>query len=315
MRIALLDDYQRVAMKMADWGMLDAEVVPFHEHIADPDDLVRTLQPYDVVMLVRERTKFPRAVIERLPNLKLIVTAAMWNVAIDIEAATELGIQVSGTGDWGHATAELAIGLMIALARHIPAENRAVREGRWQTTLGFGLYGKTLGLLGVGSLGGRVAALGRAFGMTLIGWSQNLTADAAAAHGVRLVPKEQLLAEADIVSIHLRLSDRTRGLLGHRELSLMKPSAILINTSRGPIIDEAALMEHLREKRISGAGIDVYDKEPIPADHPLLALDNVIALPHLGYVVEQNYSIIYRDALQDIMAFARGEVLRPLNAV
>jgi phosphoglycerate dehydrogenase-like enzyme len=315
MRVALLDDYQRVAMKMADWGSLDADVVSFPEHIPDPDDLVERLQSYDVVMLVRERTKFPRAVIERLPNLKLIVTAAMWNVAIDIEAATEHGIQVSGTGDWGHATAELAVGLMIALARHIPAENRAIREGRWQTTLGFGLYGKTLGLLGVGSLGGRVAALGRAFGMIPIGWSQNLTAEAAAAHGVRRVPKEQLLAEADIVSIHLRLSDRTRGLLGRGELSLMKPSALLINTSRGPIIEETALIEHLREKRIAGAGIDVYDHEPVRADHPLLALDNVIALPHLGYVVEQNYSIVYGDALQDIAAFSRGEVLRPLNTI
>lgn len=316
MRVALLDDYQGVALQMADWASFpSAEVTTFREHIADEAELVRRLQPFDVVMLVRERTKFPRRVIEALPNLKLIVTAAMWNVAIDIDAATERGIQVVGTGDWSHATAELAVGLMIALARNIVIEDRAIRGGKWQTTLGFGLHDKTLGLLGVGSLGGRVAQLGTALGMKLIGWSQNLTNAAAAEHGVTRVEKDQLLAQADIVSVHLRLSDRTRGLIGARELGLMKHSALLINTSRGPIVDEAALVQALRDKRIAGAGVDVYDFEPVGKDHPLLGLENVVVLPHLGYVVEQNYQVIYGDALEDIREFARGNVLRPLNQV
>jgi phosphoglycerate dehydrogenase-like enzyme len=316
MRVALLDDYQGVALAMADWSSLaGAEVSTIREHVADESELIRRLQPFDAVMLVRERTKFPRRVIEALPNLKLIVTAAMWNVAIDLDAATDRGIQVTGTGDWGHATAELAIGLMIALSRHIVTEDRAIREGRWQTKLGSGLHGKTLGLLGVGLLGGRVARLGAALGMNLLGWSQNLTNEAAAEHGVVRVEKDDLLRRSDVVSIHLRLSDRTRGLVGRRELELMKPSALLINTSRGPIVDEGSLVAHLRDRRIAGAGIDVYDREPIAPDHPLLALDNVIVLPHVGYVVEQNYRLIYGDALADIRAFMRGEVLRPLNAI
>jgi phosphoglycerate dehydrogenase-like enzyme len=316
MRLALLDDYQGVALQMADWHTLaGVEVVPIGEHIADPAELVRRLQPFEAVMLMRERTKFPRAVIEALPNLRLIVTAAMWNVAIDVEAATDRGIQVAGTGDWGFATAELAVGLMIALSRHMVREDRALRQGRWQTTLGSGLHGKTLGLLGVGQLGGRVARLGTALGMTCIGWSQNLTAEAAAGHGVTRVDKDELLRRADIVSIHLRLSERTRGLIGARELGLMQPSALLINTSRGPIVEQAALVAHLQQGRIAGAGIDVYDEEPVAPDHPLLALDNVVVLPHLGYVVEQNYRLIYGDALEDVRAFMRGEVLRPLNTL
>lgn len=316
MRLALLDDYQGVALHMADWASVpQVKVTAFGTHIGDEAELIRQLQPFEAVMLVRERTKFPRRVIEALPNLKLIVTAAMWNVAIDIDAATDRGVQVVGTGDWGFATAELAIGLMIALSRHIVTEDRALRRGKWQTTLGVGLHGKTLGLLGVGQLGGRVARLGTALGMNLVGWSQNLTTEAAAEHGVARVDKDDLLREADVVSIHLRLSDRTRGLVGARELGLMKPTALLINTSRGPIVDEAALVASLRERRIAGAGIDVYDQEPVRPDHPLLALDNVIALPHLGYVVEQNYRLIYGDALEDIRAYLAGRVLRPLNTL
>ncbi|MFC7398371.1 D-2-hydroxyacid dehydrogenase family protein [Chelatococcus sp. GCM10030263] len=317
MRVALLDDYQNVALKMADWQRLQgrAEVDAIHEHIADIDRLAERLKPFAAVMMVRERTKFPRALFERLPNLRLLVTAAMWNVAIDLDAATAHKVQVCGTRDWSFATAELALGMMIALARHIPAEDRAMREGRWQTTLGTGLHGKTLGLLGLGSLGSQMARFGEVLGMKVLAWSQNLTAESAAEHGAVLVPKNELLAQADVVSIHLKLSERTRGLLGREELALMKPTAMLINTSRGPIIDEAALLAHLREGRIAGAALDVYDQEPLPADHPLRGFDNVIVLPHIGYVVEQNYRLVYGDTLEDIEAFLDGRVIRPLNTL
>jgi phosphoglycerate dehydrogenase-like enzyme len=317
MRVALLDDYQNVALSMADWGRLAprVEVHAIHEHIADLDQLAERLRPYDAVMMVRERTQFPRALFERLPNLRLLVTAAMWNVAIDMEAATDHGVQVCGTGDWSHATAELALGLMIALARHIPAEDRALHEGRWQTTLGVGLHGKTLGLLGLGSLGGQMARFGAALNMKVLAWSQNLTPEAAAAHNAALVPKHELLARSDVVSIHLKLSDRTRGLLGREELALMRPTAFLVNTSRGPIVEEAALIEHLQARRIAGAALDVFDREPLRADHPFCGLDNVILLPHLGYVVEQNYRLVYSDTLEDIEAFLDGRLVRPLNTV
>lgn len=317
MRVALLDDFQNVAMKMADWSRLGprAQVDAIHEHVAEPDQLVELLKPYHAVMMVRERTRLPRAVIERLPNLRLIVTAAMWNVAIDMEAATDHGVQVCGTGDWPHAAAELALGMMIALARHIPAEDRALREGRWQTTLGTGLHGKTLGIVGLGSLGGQMARFGAVLGMKVLAWSQNLTAEQAAAEGATLVTKAELLAQSDVVSIHLKLSDRTRNLIGAEELALMKPTALLVNTARGPIVDEAALIGHLRARRIGGAALDVFDQEPLPLDHPLRGLDNVILLPHVGYVVEQNYRLVYSDVLEDIEAFLDGRVLRPLNEV
>lgn len=316
-RVALLDDYQDVALKMADWNRLGerAQVDAIHEHIPDLDRLAARLQPYNAAMMVRERTKFPRALFEKLPNLKLLATAAMWNVAIDLDAATEHGVQVCGTGDWSFAAAELALGMMLSLARHIPREDRAMREGRWQTTLGVGLHGKTLGLLGLGSLGGQMARFGKMLGMDVLAWSQNLTAEAAAAGGARLVSKDELMARADVVSIHLKLSDRTRGLVGRRELGLMKPTAYIVNTSRGPIVDEAALLEHLRERRIAGAALDVYGVEPLPVDDPLRRLDNTVLLPHLGYVVEQNYRLIYSDTLEDIEAFLDGRILRPLNTL
>jgi phosphoglycerate dehydrogenase-like enzyme len=315
MKVALLDDYQHVAMKMADWNRLKgrAEIVPFHEHIPDQDELVRRLQPFDAVMLVRERTKLPRSVIERLSNLKLIITAAHWNVAIDLDAATDHNVQVCGTLDWGFATAELALGLMIALARNITIENRAMREGRWQTTLGSGLHGKTLGIVGLGLLGSQMARFGQALGMEVLAWSQNLTHETAAKAGAKLVSKRDLLAQSDYVTIHLKLSDRTRGVIGRDDLATMKPTAYIINTSRGPIIDEAALLDALKTKRIAGAGLDVYSQEPLPLDNPFRTLDNVILLPHLGYVVEQNYRLVYSHVLEDIEAFLDGRVLRPLN--
>jgi phosphoglycerate dehydrogenase-like enzyme len=317
LRVALLDDYQDVALKLADWRRLDgrAQVDAIHEHIADVDRLAERLQPYDVVMLVRERTRFPRALFEKLPNLKLVVTAAMWNVAIDTDAATDHGVQVCGTGDWSFAAAELALGLMLSLARHIPHEDRAMRAGRWQTTLGVGLHGKTLGTVGLGSLGTQMAGFGKMLGMEVLAWSQNLTAEAAIAGGAVLVSKDELMARSDFVSVHLKLSDRTRGLIGSPELALMKPTAYLINTSRGPIVDEAALLRHLQDKRIAGAGLDVYGVEPLPADDPLRQLENVVLLPHVGYVVEQNYRLVYGDTLEDIEAFLDGRVLRPLNTL
>jgi phosphoglycerate dehydrogenase-like enzyme len=316
-RVALLDDYQDVALKMADWERLKgrAEIDPIHEHIPEIDRLAERLRPYDAVMMVRERTKFPRALFEKLPNLKLLVTAAMWNVAIDLEAATQHNIQVCGTRDWSFATAELALGLMISLARHIPHEDRAMREGRWQTTLGIGLHGKTLGIVGLGSLGGQMARFGNMLGMDVLAWSQNLTPEAAEAGGARWVSKEELMARADFVTIHLKLSDRTRGLIGRRELGLMKPTAYLVNTSRGPIVDEAALLEHLQERRIAGAALDVYGIEPLPADHPMRRLPNTVLLPHLGYVVEQNYRFVYGDTLEDIEGFLDGRIVRPMNTV
>ena len=315
MKVALLDDYQHVAMKMADWDRLKgrAEVHAFHEHIPDPDELVRRLEPYNAVMLVRERTKFPRAVIARLPNLKLIITAAHWNVAIDLDAATDHNVQVCGTQDWGFATAELALGLMIALARNFTIEDRAMRGGRWQTTLGMGLHGKTLGIVGLGLLGSQMARFGQVLGMEVLAWSQNLTEDKAKASGAKLVSKRALLERSDVVTIHLKLSDRTRGLIGRDDLATMKPTAYIVNTSRGPIIDETALFDALKEKRIAGAGLDVYEQEPLPLDHPFRTLDNVILLPHLGYVVKQNYRLVYSHVLEDIEAFIEGRVLRPLN--
>jgi len=316
-RVALLDDYQDVALKMADWQRLAgrAQVDAIHEHIPDLDRLAERLRPHDAVMMVRERTKFPRALFEKLPNLKLLVTAAMWNVAIDLEAATEHRVQVCGTGDWSFAAAELALGMMISVSRHIAREDHAMREGRWQTTLGVGLHGKTLGLLGLGSLGGQMARFGEVLGMEVLAWSQNLTAEAATAGGAVLVPKDELLARSDVVSIHLKLSDRTRGLIGRRELGLMKRTAYLVNTSRGPIVDEAALLEYLQQKRIAGAALDVYGVEPLPADHPMRRLENTLLLPHVGYVVEQNYRLVYSDTLEDIEAFLDGRVLRPLNTL
>ena len=316
-RVAVLDDYQRVALQVADWSSLhpQAQIEVFADHLDDQDALARRLHVFECVVLMRERTPFPRALIDKLPNLRLIVTAGMRNAAIDLAAAAARGVQVCGTEMAAHATAELTWGLIIALARHIPAEDRATRAGRWQTTLGVGLQGKTLGLLGLGRLGSQVAKIGLAFGMEVIAWSQNLTAERAAAAGVRRVEKDELFALADIVSIHVVLSERTRGLVGAAELARMKPSASLVNTSRGPVVDEAALVAALRERRIAGAALDVFEPEPIRRDHPLLALDNTVITPHIGYVIEDGYRLLYGQAVENIRAFLAGQVLRGLNTV
>jgi phosphoglycerate dehydrogenase-like enzyme len=316
-KVALLDDYQNVAMDMADWRSLAprAAVTAFPDHLDDIDALVERLHPFDVIVLMRERTRVPRALIERLPNLKLLITAAMWNASVDIDAATGRGIQVCGTDDLPTPAAEMALGLMLALARAIPQEERAIRAGRWQTTLGVGMHGKTLGVIGLGNLGRQMASYGTVLGMKVLAWSQNLSNEAAAASGAQRVDLDVLLAESDVISIHLKLSDRTRGLLGARELALMKPTAYLVNTARGPIVDETALVEALAGRRIGGAALDVFDQEPMSSDHPLLALENVVLAPHVGYVTVENYRLIYGGALEDIAAFLDGKVVRPLNTL
>ncbi|HET6927419.1 MAG TPA: D-2-hydroxyacid dehydrogenase family protein [Hyphomicrobiaceae bacterium] len=316
MKLALLDDYHGVALQMADWGRLAGrvEVVSYDAPVADSSELVRRLAPFDAILAMRERTPFPRSVLEQLPKLRLLITTGLWNASIDMEAATELGIQVCGTRDVGHLTAELTLGLILALARQIPHEERALRQGRWQVRLGHSVRGRTLGLLGLGNLGKQVAAFGRMLGMKTIAWSQNLTEAAATQAGCRLVERTELFRAADYLTIHVRLSERTRGLVGAEELGLMQPSAYVINTSRGPIVDEGALFQALRDKRIAGAALDVYAKEPLPLEDPIRGLDNVILLPHLGYVAEENYRCMYGDGLEAIEGFLAGKPVRPLNA-
>jgi phosphoglycerate dehydrogenase-like enzyme len=315
MRVAILDDYQGVALRLADWQSLhpEAQMQAFSDHLDDRDALARRLHAFECVVLMRERTPFPRALFEKLPNLRLLITAGMRNASIDLAAATARGVQVCGTEMLGYPTAELTWGLIFALLRQIPRDEQALREGRWQTTLGIGVRGKTLGVLGLGKLGTQVAAVGKAFGMNLVAWSQNLTAERAAAAGARLVAKEELFATADIVTIHVVLSDRTRGLVGAADLARMKKTAYLINTSRGPIVDEAALIAVLRERRIAGVALDVFEPEPLPPRHPLTTLDNLVLTPHLGYVTEENYRLLYANAVEDIRAFLDGKVLRALN--
>lgn len=314
--IAVLDDYQGVALQMADWGVLpsDCQVQVFRDHLSDREALVQRVRAFEVVTCMRERTPFPRALLERLPSLRLLVTTGMRNAAIDLDAATDLGILVCGTaGGPDSPPAELTWGLILALVRHIPRENIDIRNGHWGTTLGMSLEGKVLGVVGLGRLGGKVATGGVAFGMSVIAWSQNMTTERAAQYGATLVTKDELFARSDIVTIHVQLSARTRGLVGARELGLMQPTAYLINTARGPIVDEAALVQALQARTIAGAGLDVFDQEPLPPGHPLLALDNTILVPHVGYVTREQYQVRYRDTVGNVAAYLRGEPLRVLN--
>jgi phosphoglycerate dehydrogenase-like enzyme len=314
-RVAILDDYQNVAMGLADWKSLPAgtEVVAFRDHLHAPDAVAKRLADFDVVVAMRERTAFPRVLLEKLPKLRLLVTTGMRNASIDVAAAGERGITVCGTSGLPYPTAELTWGLILDLFRRITVEDQATRQGRWQTTLGLGLNGKTLGVIGLGSLGSRVAKFGLAFEMQVLAWSQNLTAARAAEVGVTLVGKDELLARSDVVTIHLVLSDRTRGLIGARELGLMKRTAYLVNTSRGPIVDEAALIRALREDAIAGAGLDVFEPEPLATDHPFLKLPNTVITPHLGYVTEETYRVFFAHALEDVQAFLRGQPVRVLR--
>ncbi len=308
--IAILDDYQNVALKMADWSRLQQghRVVVLNQHLPDVEACARALADFEVIGVMRERTPFPRALIERLPKLKLLVTTGKRNASIDVAAANERGVTVCGTSGGAHPTAELAIGLMLGLARHLREEFHAMRAGGgWQSTVGFDLDGRTLGILGLGNLGGRVARIGAAFGMKLIAWSENLTPERAKAQGAEHVSKDELFRRADVISIHLVLSQRTRGLVGARELALMKPTAILINTSRGPIVDEAAMLAALREKRIAGYGADTFDVEPLPANHPLRSEPRALLTPHLGYVTEETYRKFYPGMVEAIEAWLAGK--------
>jgi phosphoglycerate dehydrogenase-like enzyme len=314
-RVAILDDYQNVARRMADWASLPAgtEVVVFADHVSETDAVAKRLADFDAVIAMRERTPFPRALLERLPKLKLLVTTGMRNASIDVAAAIERGVTVCGTAGLPYPTAELTWGLILGLFRRIPTEDRATREGRWQVSCGLGLNGKTLGVIGLGGLGSRVAKIGRAFEMDVIAWSQNLTAARCAEIGATLVTKDELLARSDVVSVHLVLGDRTRRLLGARELARMKPTAYLVNTSRGPIVDEAALVDAVRKGTIAGAGLDVYDEEPLPLDHLLRNLPNTVITPHLGYVTEEGYRIFYGHALEDVKGWLAGQPVRVLK--
>ena len=310
-RIAVLDDYQNVALSKGDWaGIPDAQLQTFQDHIADEDALARRLEPFEVIVAMRERTPFPRSLVERLPNLKLLITTGARNASFDMAAIKERGITVCGTRGSGTSTAELTWGLIIGLMRHIAEEDRNVREGGWQTTLGPSLAGLTLGCLGLGNLGSQVARVGKAFQMDVIAWSQNLTQERCDAVGARLVAKDELLAQADVVTVHLVLSDRTRGIVGERELAMMKPTAYLVNTSRGPIVDESALIKAVQQGQIAGAGIDVYGVEPLPADHPYRSLKNTLLTPHIGYVTTDGYDFMYGDAVEDIKAFLSGAPVR-----
>jgi phosphoglycerate dehydrogenase-like enzyme len=305
MKVAVLDDYQGVALEMADWSEVAkrAQVDVFRDHLAEPGEVVERLLPYDVVCVMRERTPLRRAHIEQLPNLKLIASTGPRNASIDLEAAAERGIKVVHTGYFGSPTVELTWALILAGARHIAAEAAAVRDGGWQQSIGDDLSGKTLGLIGLGNLGSKVAGIGLAFGMQIIAWSQNLTADKAAAAGAALVSKEELLRRSDVVSIHLVLSERSHALIGAAELSLMKPTARLVNTSRGPIVVEAALIAALEKGQIAGAAIDVYDTEPLPANHAYRKIPNLLATPHIGYVSRALYERFYRDTVSNILTW------------
>jgi len=312
MRIAVLDDYQDVARGLADWTGA-GEVEFFHDHLPRTEDLVERLKTFDVIVAMRERTPFPGALLGRLPKLRLLVTTGMRNRSIDLAAAKARGIVVCGTPGVSTTTAELTWGLVLALARQIPREDRELRTGRWQTSVGIGLAGKTLSILGLGSIGQQVARVGAAFGMKLIAWSQNLDPERARAAGARRVEKEQLFEESDVLTIHLVLSERTRGLVGARELSLMQPSALLVNTSRGPIVDEGALAEALKRGALAGAGIDVYGEEPVPREHPLLVAPNTVLTPHLGYVTRESYRAYYEGAVEAIRAWQGGAPVRVLS--
>ncbi|BBY07721.1 D-2-hydroxyacid dehydrogenase family protein [Mycobacterium noviomagense] len=302
MKVAILDDYQNVALTMADWSAVAAvaEITVFHDHLADPDAVVERLAPFDVVCVMRERTPLPRTIIERLPRLKMIASTGPFNAAIDVSAAEERGIYVSTTGGYLESTVELTWALILAAARRIVDETLSVRAGGWQTSVGRQLGGAVLGVLGLGRIGTRVARVGAAFGMDVIAWSTNLTPHAAEQAGVTYVSKDQLFSRADVLTIHLVLSERTRGLVGAAELGLMKPTAVLVNTSRGPIVDEEALVEALRSGVIAAAGLDVFDIEPLPPGHPLRSLDNVIATPHIGYVADRVYRTFYGEAAAKI---------------
>lgn len=315
LRIAVLDDYQGIAATV-DWSPIPrpVEIASLREHIAPGPALVETLAGHEVVVAMRERTPIDATLLSQLPALKLLVTTGPFNAAIDIAAAHRLGITVSGTGGAVTPTVEHTWALILGLQRHLVTEDQRIRNGQWQSTIGSDLHGATLGLVGVGRIGSRIAAIGKAFGMNVIAWSPNLTDERAGKAGVVRVERETLFADADVVSLHMVLADSTRGLIGAVELAAMKPSAILVNTSRGGLINEEALVDALRGKQIRGAALDVYQHEPLPPGHPLGTLPNTLLTPHLGYVTEGVMTIFYRDIVEDIAAYCAGSPLRLLTA-
>lgn len=314
-QIAVIDDWQDVARGVVDWSVLDSlgEVSFVHEYPADNATLAERLGRFEVICVMRERTRFDEDLLKRLPNLKLLVTGGMRNAALDMPAAARLGIKVCGTDSYKHAAPELTWALIMAASRNLLNEANALRAGGWQQGLGGDLHGKTLGILGLGSIGQRVAQFGQAFGMRVIAWSENLTAERAEQAGVTYVSKQQLFEQADVLSVHLVLSDRSRGLVDAQALDWMKPTALLVNTARGPIVDEAALIKALQKQRIGGAALDVFDQEPLPALHPFRTLDNVLATPHVGYVSRQNYELFFSQMIEDIQGWSAGEPIRLLN--
>ena len=311
-KIAVLDDYQGVALTSADWSAVQAraEVTVFRDHLHDADALIERLLPYDAVCVMRERTPLTRAILQRLPNLKFIGSNAPRNASIDLAAAEELGKVVSSTGYGPSGALELSWALIHAAARHIPAEVASFRAGGWQVGVGVDLRGSTLGIMGLGSIGRGMAKVALAFGMEVIAWSQNLTAETAQAAGARLVDKATLLREADFLTIHLVLSQRSAGIVGAAELALMKPTAWLVNTSRGPLVDEAALVDALTRRSIAGAALDVFDTEPLPDAHPLRKLENLVATPHVGFVTAKTYAIFFRDTVENLLAWLDGAPIR-----
>jgi D-3-phosphoglycerate dehydrogenase len=317
LRCAVLDDYQNVALKLADWSKVtgDVEVKVFNAPFNGPEEAIRALQGFAIVCAMRERTPFPRRVLEALPDLKLLITTGARNASFDMAAAAERGIVVSSTASFGNPTTGLTFGLMLELTRRIGYEHARLKAGEfWQSTIGIDLEGKTLGIIGLGKLGTRVAHIAKPFGMKVIAWSTNLTPEKCQEVGAEYATKDDLFRNADFVTIHVQLSDRSRGLIGAKEIGLMKPTAYLINTSRGPIVEEKALIAALQERRIGGAGLDVFDNEPLPLDHPFRRLDNTVITPHLGYVSMENYQLYFRDIVDDIRAFLDGKPVRVISA-
>ena len=315
-RAAILDDYQNIALKLADWSTIakEVDVKVFNAPLGNDEAVIKALQGFAVISMMRERTPFLRKVIEGLPDLKLLITTGARNASIDLKACAERGITVCGTGGVGSPTTGIAIGLMLELTRKIGFENARMKAGEpWQVTMGRDLEGLTLGVLGLGKLGQRVSGVAKALGMEVIAWSQNLTPEKAKEAGAEYVSKEDLFAKSDIVTLHLVLSDRSRGIVGAKELGLMKKSAYLVNTSRGPLIDEKSLIAALQSKSIAGAGLDVFDVEPLPRDHVFRKLDNVVLTPHLGYVSQQNYAKMYPDIVEDIRAWLDGKPVREIK--
>ncbi|MDE0361576.1 MAG: D-2-hydroxyacid dehydrogenase family protein [Rhodospirillaceae bacterium] len=314
-RLAIIDDYQDVALAMTDWSPLadDVSIAVFNDHLEDESAIVDRLREYEIICVMRERTPFPESLLKRLPNLEHLFTPGMGNASIDVAAARRQKVVVSGSPTLAHPTAELAWGLIVALTRRITAEERATHAGRWQTTIGEGLNGKTLGIIGLGRIGKLVAEVGHAFGMTVIAWSPNLTPERCEGTRAEYAQMEELLSRSDVVTIHLRLGDGTRALISRREFEFMKPTAYLINTSRGPIVDERALVEALETGTIGGAGLDVFDVEPLPPNHPLRQTPNTVITPHLGFVTVENYRIFFQAAVENIRAWLDGTPINTLS--